>query len=223
MVTKWGQPSPATWDSAILHLNSRVAEATDTAELITLLEQLITTETRRGYAAESASQLLKIVTLEVKIPLTPSIPERQQLLWHIATIGSRPGPSLREDRAIAQLRSALIFTHSDGGVRLSGVIADLIAQAAAAPGSSESFQVAAVRLLWGALGATRTATPSDEWGHAAWTISVLIASIAKKKPDSPTTRQLTVAILSAMLDLEEIGFFQKERITSTRNLLSYIV
>ena len=220
MVTKWGQPSPATWDSAILHLNSRVAEATDTAELITLLEQLITTETRRGYAAESASQLLKIVTLEVKIPLTPSIPERQQ---HIATIGSRPGPSLQEDRAIAQLRSALTFTHSDGGVRLSGVIADLIAQAAAAPGSSESFQVAAVRLLWGALGATRTATPSDEWGHAAWTISVLIASIAKKKPDSPTTRQLTVAILSAMLDLEEIGFFQKERITSTRNLLSYIV
>ena len=44
-------------------------------------------------------------------------------------------------------------------MRLSGVIADLIAQAAAAPGSSESFQVAAVRLLWGVLGATRTATP----------------------------------------------------------------
>ena len=108
-------------------------------------------------------------------------------------------------------------------MRLSGGIADLIARAAAAPGSSESFQVTTVRLLWGALGATRTATPSDEWGHAAWTISVLIASIAKKKPDSPTTLQLSVAILTAMLDLEEIGFFQKDHITLTRNLLSSIV
>ena len=66
-------------------------------------------------------------------------------------------------------------------MRLSGIIADLIAQPAATPGSSDSFQKAAARLLWGALGATRTATPSDEWGQAAWSISVLIASIAKEK------------------------------------------